>query len=102
MVSTFVVEKKDKSWRFCIDCRQLNKVTKMDAYPLSRIDESLDALAGSSWFSTLDLVSGYWQCEVDEKEKPKIAFSTHMGLFQFKVLPFGISIALVPMKDSWN
>lgn len=58
-----------------------------------RIDESLDALAGASWFSTLDLVSGYWQCEMEEEDKPKTAFTSHMGLFQFQVLPFGISNA---------
>lgn len=78
-----LVEKKDKTWRFCVDYRQLNKITKKDAYPLPRIDESLDALAGASWFSTLDLVSGYWQCEMEEDDKPKTAFTSHMGLFQF-------------------
>lgn len=88
-----LVEKKDKTWRFCVDYRQLNKITKKDAYPLPRIDESLDALAGASWFSTLDLVSGYWQCEMEEEDKPKTAFTSHMGLFQFQVLPFGISNA---------
>ena len=88
-----LVEKKDKTWRFCVDYRQLNKVTKKDAYPLPRIDESLDALTGASWFCTLDLVSGYWQCEMEKEDKAKTAFSTHMGLFQFQVLPFGISNA---------
>ena len=58
--------------------------------PLPHIIDSLDALSGSSWFSTLDLVSGYWQCEMHDDDKEKTAFSTHKGLYQFKVLPFGL------------
>lgn len=81
------------------DYRKLNTVTKKNAHPLPKIDEALDALTGASWFSTLDLISGYWQCEMSEKDKHKTAFSTHMGLYQFKVLPFGISNVLVVTKD---
>ena len=57
------------------------------------MDDSLDALSGSKWFSTLDLVSGYWQAEIAESDRPKTAFASHKGLFQFKVLPFGLSNA---------
>ena len=88
-----LVKKKDGSIRFCIDFRKLNSLTRKDAYPLPRIDECLESLGGSKWFSTLDLASGYWQCEVEESDRPKTAFSTHKGLFQFKVMPFGLSNA---------
>ncbi|MES9884702.1 MAG: RNase H-like domain-containing protein [Sedimenticola sp.] len=88
-----LVSKKDWSIRFCIDYRKLNAVTIKDAYPLPRMDDSLDALSGSKWFSTLDLVSAYWQTEINESDRPKMAFSSHKGLFHFKVLPYGLSNA---------
>jgi len=75
-----LVKKKDGSWRFCVDYRRLNSATIQDAYPLPRIDESRDALTGSKYFSTLDLLSGYWQVPLSPDAQDKAAFITRDGL----------------------
>jgi len=69
-----LVRKKDGSWRFCVDYRKLNSVTIQDTYPLLQIDESLNALVGSKYFSTLDLLSGYWQVPLSSDAQEKAAF----------------------------
>ena len=83
------MNKEVSSKRFCEDYRNLNAVTVMDAYPLPRIDNTLDALSRVQWFLTLDLKSGYRQVEVEEEDR-KTAFSFGQGLWQFKVMPFGL------------
>ena len=85
-----LVTKKDGGTRFCVDYRHLNDATIKDAYPLPRIDDTLDMLAGKQWFSTLDLASGYWQVSLSQAARAKTAFATHSGLFQFRVMPFGL------------
>lgn len=85
-----IVRKRDGSLRLCVDYRLLNSKTRKDAFPLPRIEESLDALCGAQWFSTIDLASGYHQVAVTEQDKMKTAFCTPFGLFEFERMPFGL------------
>ena len=88
------VKKKDGTLRMCIDFRALNKLTKKNRYPLPRIDDLLDKLQGAaSVFSSLDLMSGYFQIRISDEDKEKTGFRTPIGHFQFKVLPFGLTNA---------
>ena len=88
-----LVRKKDGTLRFCVDYRGLNSVTKLDQFPLPRIDDLLDQLGEAHYFTTLDLASGYWQIRVDKPSREKTAFVTHHGLFEFRVMPFGLTNA---------
>ena len=85
-----LVRKKDGTTRFFVDYRRLNAVTINNAYPLPRIDDSFDHLSGSCWFSTLDLCSGYWHVECEGSDRHKTAFATRSGLYEFRVMPFGL------------
>ena len=85
--------KKDGTSRFCIDYRELNNITTKDAYPVPRIDDTLDALGNQNAkiFTTLDCASGYWQLPLEDEDKEKTAFTTQSGTYQFTVLPFGLT-----------
>ena len=85
-----LVSKKDGTTRFCVGYRKANSVTHKDAYPLPRVDDTLDTLSGVNWFSTIDFKSGYWQVEMAPEDCEKTAFCTQEGLFEFNVIPFGL------------
>ena len=89
-----IVRKKDGELRLCIDLRKLNNRTMKDGYALPRIDDTLDCLHGSKWFSTLDLKSGYWQVELEEEAKPLTAFTMGpLGFWECERMPFGLTNA---------
>ena len=85
-----LVRKKNGERRFWVDYRRLNAITKRDVYPLPRIDDVLDCLGGASFFTSLDLASGYWQVPVEHAHREKTAFATPDGLFEFNRMPFGL------------
>ena len=88
-----LVRKKDGKLRFCVDFRKINALTVMDSWPMPRIDELLDDLGGSLWFTTLDAKNAYWTIEMDPEDKDKTAFSDGHRLLQFTRMPFGLVTA---------
>ena len=88
--NVILVTKLDQTVRWCLDYRSLNDLTLKDAYPIPRIDMCIDCLATASIFSCLDLQSGYWQLEMDERDRPKTAFITKYGLFEHTKMPFDL------------
>ena len=83
-----------QEWRLCVDMRSLNSVTKDSFFPLPNIDDIVSRAAASKYFSQLDLAQAYYQVPLSEESMEKTAFATHMGKFEFKVLPFGLKTAV--------
>ena len=86
----FIVLKKNKKWRVCVDYRELNKATQKDHFPLPFIDQVLDTLSGKKIFSFLDGFSGYNQIQIAPEDQDKTAFTCSCGTFAYRVLPFGL------------
>ena len=97
-----LVPKSDGSVRFCTDFRKVNAVTKPDTYPLPRVDDYIDKIGSAKFVSSYDLLKGYWQVPLTARAKEISAFVTPHGLYQYRVLPFGMMNAPATFQRIMN
>ena len=97
-----LVQKKDGIWRLYIDYRALNKITVKNWYPIPRINDLLDQLTGSKYFSKINLKSGYHQVPIEQRDVWKTTFKSKEGIFEWLVMPFGLTNALATFMSTMD
>ena len=99
---SILVPKPDGSYRFCTDYRKVTSLTTSDSYPITRIDDCIDKIGQSKFITKIDLLKGYWQIPLSDKAKEICAFVTPDGLYQYKVMPFGLKNAPATFQRLMN
>ena len=97
-----LVEKSDKSPQCCTDFRKVNAVTKLDSYPLPRVEECVDQVGAAKYVSKFDLLKGYWQVPLTPSAQEISAFITPYGLFSYTIMGFGLRNALATFQRLKN
>jgi hypothetical protein len=100
--SVLLVEKKDSSWRFCVDFRHLNALTVKTTFPVPVIEELLDELGHAAWFTSLDLTASYHQIRLHPSDTYKTTFQTHSGHYEFRVMALGLAGAPTTFQQAMN